>query len=593
MGAIAVHLSRTGPARRASVREMLDAAPHRGRGTRVELLGEVAVGVRGEPERNAAGLAREDGRIAIFHGTLDNERNLRSELESDGAPPPSSETPAATVLAALDRWGEGALARFRGSFAGAVTDGRRVHCFRDHFGTRPLFCHDAPAGFFAATEAKQVLAASPLSREPNLEHLHRVLFGGVDRSTAYRGVERLPKCSVSTAALEPGVRVREYWRPSDFVETADLGLDEAVAGTREALERAVRRTLTGEDAILLSGGLDSPALAAFAAGHQRAVPVQAVTAVYPDHPSADEREWTEMASEHLGLPLHAYEAEAGSLDDVERWTRALDGPVSVLSVPESAESYREARSVGARTVLTGEMAELLFENRAHLLDHLLSHGRLRAAGRLLGRLRDSGAGRLDLVRRVARAVAPPALMASPGDGGGPGRTYPSWIEAEVASSYRPDADLRSFGPRRRWVHAQTAPFQGPGVGFEVDEICAARCGVDVRRPFADVDLWEFALSLPAEVKFPDRRTKPLLRRAVRGLLPDELVDRRDKTYFDEFHLATADYRTLRRLLVESPHRIEGVDYGLLADRIEQADMGVYELQWARNVARVHAFLDQW
>lgn len=152
--------------------------------------------------------------------------------------------------------------------------------------------------------------------------------------------------------------------------------------------------------------------------------------------------------------------------------------------------------------------------------------------------------------------------------------------------------MYSISPRRRWIEMQTAPFIGPGISFEADEICAAWCGVDSRRPFADVDLWEFVLSLPAEVKFPNRRPKPLLREAMRGLLPDELLDRRDKTFFDEFHLAKADYAKLKQLLVDTPRHLEGIDYNLLRDRLAREDMQVYELQWARNVARIHAFLSQ-
>ncbi len=151
----------------------------------------------------------------------------------------------------------------------------------------------------------------------------------------------------------------------------------------------------------------------------------------------------------------------------------------------------------------------------------------------------------------------------------------------------------SISPRRRWIQMQTASFIGPGIDFEDDEICAAWCGVDSRRPFADVDLWEFILSLPAEVKFPNWRTKPLLRETMRGLLPDELIDRGDKTLFDEFHLAKADYVTLKHLLIDSPQHLKGVDYSLLRDRLEREDMRIYELQWARIVARIHAFLNQW
>lgn len=596
MGAISILLSRAGPPDPQAALRMSAAAPHRGGQRTVEVLGNVAVAVTNDPEWVTATLARRNGRLAVFAGALDNDADLRTELRRQGAPEPADETPAAALLAAFDRWGEEAVSRLRGSFAGAVTDGRTVRCFRDHFGTRPLFYHDAPGAFYAATEVKQVLAGAPITREADLEHLHGVLFGGLSHSTAYRGVERIPKWVIAAATVgDTGLASRRYWDPASKIETADLGPEGAVEGTVAALDRAVRRVLTGRDAILLSGGLDSPALAAFAArADDRGRPVRAVTAVYPDFPSADELEWTEMAAEHLGLPLHQYEADAGSLDDVEHWVEILDGPADVVSIPESAEAYAAARALGARTVINGEIAEMLFESRAFLLDHLLSHGRLRAAGRLIAQLRAAGRSRRRIVREILRALASPRLIEAYVRRRPPRRRgLPDWIDERQFETTGPRPPLWTLSPRRRWLELQVAAFRGAGVAFEADEICAAWCGVESRRPFADVDLWEFVLSLPAEVKFPSRRTKPLLRQAMRGLLPDELIDRRDKTFFDEFHLAKADYPTLRRLLADPSPRIDGIDYDRLGERLEREEMRIYELQWARNVARIHAFLNQW
>jgi asparagine synthase (glutamine-hydrolysing) len=125
---------------------------------------------------------------------------------------------------------------------------------------------------------------------------------------------------------------------------------------------------------------------------------------------------------------------------------------------------------------------------------------------------------------------------------------------------------------------------------EADAICAAACGVEVRRPLADVDLWEFFLSLPAEQKFPDPVSKGLVRRAMRGRLPVEIFERRDKTAFDAHYLAGADYPALRRLLLDDWLRLPGVDYEHLRLRLEDESMGVFELSWASDLARAHAFL---
>jgi asparagine synthase (glutamine-hydrolysing) len=594
MGALAILLSRDGAADPEAARRMLSAAPHRGDDCVIERTGGVTLAVCNDPAWVTATLAKANGHAAAFCGTLDNEAELRADLARAGATEPVAGTAAATVLAAFRLWGDDAVARFRGSFSGAVTDGSEVRCFRDHFGTRPLFHHEDSRGFVAATEVKQVLAGASLPGEPDLDHLHGLLFGGMGESTAYRGVRRLPPQTLISVGSRPGLTLSRYWDPASLVETRRASQADAIEGTLEALERAVRRTLTGADVILLSGGLDAPSIAALAArAPGLASPVQAATAIYPEHPSADESEWTRMAAEHVGMALDPYVARAGSMDDVDHWIRVLDGPVDVVAVPESAESYRAARALGARTVLTGEMAESVFAMNPYLLDHLLSHGRFLAAYRELA-MHGRGKRPKWFVRRILRAVAPAALLAeNRGQSARWVRSLPPWVSPQRMLAVRANRSVSGMGPRQRWKRLQTAQFSGMGLTFETDEICAAWCGVNSRRPFADVDLWEYVLSLPAEVKFPARSTKPLLRAAMRGILPDELIDRKDKTYFDEFHLATADYPTLKRLLVQPRHRLEGIDYDLLRDRLEAGDMRVYELQWARNVARVHAFLNQW
>ena len=139
---------------------------------------------------------------------------------------------------------------------------------------------------------------------------------------------------------------------------------------------------------------------------------------------------------------------------------------------------------------------------------------------------------------------------------------------------------------------QLAPLVGVGAyTFDADAIVAAACGVHVRRPLVDVDLWEFVLSLPAEIKFPNALPKSLLRESVRGRLPDALLARTDKTYFNDFALRTADYDGLRRWALASEARIAGVDYGRLAQRIDARGLNVVELLWAYDLARAHAYLE--
>jgi asparagine synthase (glutamine-hydrolysing) len=570
-----------------AVERGLRAAPHRGEELDVRTVGAVSLGTSNAPDLHDAWLAADDGRVAIVTGTLDNA----SELGLDG------DDPAAAVLAAFDAWGDEAPVRLRGVFAGAWTDGARLVVFRDQLGLAPLFHRDSTDGFVAATEGKQVAAGAGIAREPDVESVEAMFFGRFDaRGTMLHGVERFPRASTASVTGAAPASFRRYWDPEPLLESARLSVAEAREQLAAHVERAVRRSLTGADAVSLSGGIDSPTIAAYAAPRARELtgdPLLAVSSVYPEDPGVDESEWIELVTEHLGLRLHAYTPTSRPLDDVSYWVNVLDGPVDTMSIPELAENYSVARDLGARNVLTGEMAEWVFTFGQHLIGHLVLHGRARASVDWVRDQRARGASWKVIAQRAGPSLVSPRLALGylRARRREDYRQLPEWVEADAAGTPGPRPDL-ARPARRRWLEHQLAPLVGVGAySFDADAIVAAVCGVHVRRPLVDVDLWEFVLSLPAEIKFPDALPKSLLRESVRGRLPDALLDRTDKTYFNDFALRTADYDGLRRWALASEARIAGVDYGRLAERIDARDLNVVELLWAYDLARAHAYLE--
>jgi hypothetical protein len=95
------------------------------------------------------------------------------------------------------------------------------------------------------------------------------------------------------------------------------------------------------------------------------------------------------------------------------------------------------------------------------------------------------------------------------------------------------------------------------------------------------------------VKFPDNHSKTLVRRLLRGKVPDAILDRRDKTVFDESVMAHLDYPTLRHWLIRPRYRLAGVDYSRLEERLEREELDLSEFMWAKDLASVHAFLSEW
>jgi asparagine synthase (glutamine-hydrolysing) len=582
----------------ALARKMLAAAPHRGQRITLRTLGNCVVGVANREDFVDSAISSEGPIIAALAGRLDNAAELSRTLTAAGTPP-ASPADADVVVAAFRMFGVDAPNRMRGAFAGIVTDGRNVWCFRDHVGFRPLFYRDEPRAFYAASESRQIVAGANLSEEPDFAVLEQMFFGRMvsDTPAALKGVARLAQATTLSVNGEKGVALRRYWDPLDVIETARISDADVRDRFLELLAQASARSLTGKDVILLSGGLDSPAVAAFAAPeHLRRTgrPIGALSAVFPDLPSVDERHYIELVAKRFNIDLHTFRPKARPLDNVDEWCRLLGSPVPILSVPEVSDAYTLARQLGYDNVITGEFAEFVFGSPMHIVPHLLTHRRWRALANLVLVERRRGTSTGDLAKLLLPTFIPGGLanrllhwsgLDSP-------HRIPDWLDEEKVNEVPFRSDLLPPS-RERWRQIQTVGTKGATITIEADEVCAAIAGVTVRRPMADIDLWEFFLSLPAEIKHPDLRFKILAHGKMRGILPDEILDRRGKTVFDDHIMTHLDYDTLERLLVRPRRRMPGVDYKRLAHRIKRRDLNRFDWFWARDLAWIHAFLNEW
>jgi hypothetical protein len=239
-------------------------------------------------------------------------------------------------------------------------------------------------------------------------------------------------------------------------------------------------------------------------------------------------------------------------------------------------------------VLTGEFAEFVFDMSTYLIPYLVWHGRWGAVARLLGDRRARGGSWASVLRSLVSPFVPTRVTAYRW---ARSRTnVPAWLDRRRVN----EPAVKSIVPvGERWAKVQLSPFSGVSPTMEADDVCQQLCGLVCRRPWADVDLWEFFLSLPAEVKFPDTKGKTLVRRLLRGRVPDPILDRRDKTFFDDSVRASIDYPTLRRWLSDPPHRLRGIRYDLLWERLDTGTLELSEFLWAKDLASVHAFLSRW
>jgi len=411
--------------------------------------------------------------------------------------------------------------------------------------------------------------------------------------SSVKGVERLPKARVMLVD-DRGARTRRYWQPEAHLESGSLTVDDVAERFPDLMLQACERVMRGPDALSLSGGIDSPAIAAFAASaHERlfGTPLIAFSTAYPDQPSVDESDLVALVAERFGMPLHMYPRTARPIADLDRWVDILDGPVPQILVSDSEEHYSRLRELGPTNLLTGEVAEFLFDLRGPLVPYLVHQGRIGPAlDHLRTQRREHGVSVAGVARQFAAGLIPgPIARASARrEARVPVRTTPEWIAARRAT----EPVVRGARPQwERWRTLQLGGFIGPGLTMEADEVVQHVCGVRTRRPFADVDLWEFFLSLPAEVKFPDTHGKGLMRMLLRDRVPDEIVDKRAKTVFDESLLARMELDRISTWIDDDAFRLPGVDYAALGNRLDVGDLSVHEYTRAMDLAAIHAFVN--
>lgn len=587
--ALAAHWARRGDPDPASVHRMLNAAPHRGTNARTYDFGRATLGVsdQGAP----AGLASTNNRGVAYAGVIDNPEVLDPSLKKIAG----GDAVAAALADKIDQLGfEATVASLRGIFTIVSTDGVSLSCARDQVGFSALFYRDDGDRVWVASEPKQVVAGSGIRREPNLEVVEHIFFGltALDMPTALAGVARLPRHHL-LHFTPAGIKRLRLFDPESVVESSSVGLSEIPEAFNHLMDQAVRRVMRGPDALALSGGVDSPAVAAYAAPAHVEVfgtPLVAMSNFYPSQPFVDESQYIVPTAEYFGMPLLSTEPKSKPTDGLAEWVSLLDGPVPVVSIAESAELYQWVRSSGFEVLMTGEFAEFVADADRNLLSHLIYHGRIGPAiDRLKGQLQAGKRGST-LARELGKATIPSNLVKGYKRlrGRPVSAVRPPWITHGPIPVQYADIPLR-----RRWDQEQVSFFGGAAILLEAHDILQSRFGIKVRQPWADLELWKFFLALRAEVKYAYPTSKGLLRHMLRGRVPDLILDRRDKTVFDDNLRSKIDRQALADWLIDPPNRMPWIDYDILAGSIWAPNLGLREFMWMKDLAGVHAFLNTW
>lgn len=583
--AVAVDWSRP-DAGEESVRRMLAAMPHRAPdGTRVARLPHCVLGfaLRAATTRErAAAQPLHDplrGLWIVGDARIDNRDDLAAALGVKVLP-----SDVEILLLGYERWGQGLAEKLHGDFAFAIWNERErtLYAARDAFGMRPLFWHEGPGRVLVASEVDALLETREFGWEIEdqtvADFLARNRYRDLGR-TFFREVRRLPP-GHWMAASGAGLAERRWFVYPDQPCHSESEAEDA-AEFRHRFRQAVADRLDAEGPIFseLSGGLDSGSIACMADAIYREdgagrPPLTLASALYPGF-ACDERPYVEAVRAKVLLRCEAWDATAAEPGSFDSWPHA--GPWREFASPEAR---RRARAAGARAILTGTGGDtLLFE--MGIFRDLASRGRLVRLARetLWTKLYAATPGR-DLFLEALRAAVPgPARRAFRRLKPPPREPPPDWLGPRLRPTWRrasppvyPEA-AGSWTQRLTWawLTMPTSAWQ-----LEIDELLAARYGLQLRCPFLDQRLAAWVLAIPWERRLPAGRMKRLLREAMDGLLPPEVAERRAVTVFDDF-VAWSALRAARQvspLLATSRWRCAGyVDQGAARALLSSVEQG--------------------
>ncbi len=546
------------PETRATVERMTATLVRRGPddlGTYVDR--EMALGVRRlaiiDLDTGHQPVSNEDGTIwAVQNGEIYNYRTLRDRLERLGHVF-HTRSDTEVIVHAYEAYGEDCPSHLDGMFAVAIWDSRlrTLLLARDRMGEKPLYYHTGPEAFVFGSELRALMQHPAVPRELDLASFTRYLsFEYVPTPhSILAGIEKLPPGHSLTIETGGKPQVHRYWDLS-FTAEPSVAEGEWQDALLVQLEASVRSQLVSDVplGLFLSGGVDSSAIVAMTSRLLAGRRIKTFSLGFAER-SYDERPFARAVADFCGTEHTEVEfsvADAAGL--LERAGDLLDEPLvdgSFLPIYRLSQVARGEVTV----VLSGDGGDELFcgyptfqADKAARLVRRLPVAVQQAADRTVGHLKPSARyGSVEsLLKRFFRALPFPSeirtqlllggltpeersALVSPGVRAATERVDP-YDELTASFAMAPGRD-----PIEALIYQHAKLYLADQNLVTVDRASMA-CGLEVRAPFLDRPLVELASRIPPALKLRGWQTKYMLKRALRGLVPDDILARRKQGF---------------------------------------------------------------
>jgi asparagine synthase (glutamine-hydrolysing) len=478
----------------------------------------------------------------VFNGEIYNYRELRSELQQLGHVF-HTHTDSEVLLEAYAEWGAQALLRLVGMFAFAVLDTkeRKLFLARDCFGIKPLYYTASEDHFAFASEIKALLELAGARRRVNPPALLLYLRHGLSdqgMDTLLDGINQLPAAHYMQLELKAPVAARpvRYWSPR--FSDCELSFDEAAQRLRQLFIDSVRLHLRSDVPVgaALSGGIDSSAIVAAMRLVEPSLEIHTFSYIADDDSLSEER-WVDLAAGSVGATVHKLRPTSTELvDDFEDLIKVQEEPFASTSIYAGHRVLRQAGLAGIKVMLDGQGADEFLGGYRYYLGarfaSLLRQHNYRDALRLLRSASTlPGSGILSVLSCAADYMIPKKWQ-------GPFRALlakeftPRWVNRAWFGQYDAAIGHTNYCSEPSVLRAtllRTITETSLPHLLRYEDRNAMAFSIENRVPFLTVPLAEFILSLPESYIIAlDGTSKAVFRAAMRGLVPDPILNRRDK-----------------------------------------------------------------
>jgi len=497
-------------------------------------------------------LSNENGTVqVIFNGEIYNFKELRSELEKLGHRfKTNSDTEV--IANSYEEYGEECFKHFNGMFAIGIWDENKKQLIlaRDRLGKKPLYYSLLPGTFLFASELKAIMAYPNFPRKVDTLSLRKYLFYEFIPSphTIFETARKLPAASC-LIWRDGKIEIRKYWAPFHAGEVEGITEEEAESKIIGLLRTSVRRRLISDVplGIFLSGGIDSSTIAAFA---QQEVPGKVKTfSIGFEDPSFDESKYAALVSTFLGTEHYEQMMTPEDLlGIIPRLPDILDEPMadaSILPTYLLSKFTREHVTVA----LGGDGGDELFAGYPTYLAYKFARpyeqylGLLHPLTTYLANLLPVSDDNISFDFKVKKFLSgigyPDGIRNSIWLGSFPFSENEKVLSDEIRKQFNRDRLVEDIS-----LYEKEYPFKDrmtllqyldlrlylqEAILVKVDRASMA-CSLEVRAPLLDYELVEFVMGLSSKLKLKGFTLKYILKKAMKGWLPDEVIKRPKKGF---------------------------------------------------------------